>query len=90
MTTENIMGNLETWVRQLNGELKVSEVAKTVVTREPGAYVKEYRVYLTEECKCLMTLTNGLHSPKRSIPNLRLTFNPVTNRLVSATVLSGG
>jgi len=29
MTQDNTMGNLETWVRQLNGELDVQEVAKT-------------------------------------------------------------
>ena len=29
MSQENIMANLETWVRQLNGELNVAEVAKT-------------------------------------------------------------
>ena len=84
------MANLETWVRQLNGELNVSEVAKTKVNRKPDAYVKEYRVYLTDENKCSLTLTNGQYSPKRTIPNLRLTFNPITNRLVSADILSGG
>ena len=30
MTQDTTMGNLETWVRQLNGELNVSEVAKTI------------------------------------------------------------
>jgi hypothetical protein len=84
------MGNLENWVRQLNGELNVQAVAKTQVSRKPGEYVKEYRVYLTEEHKCSLTLTNGQHSPKRQIPNLRLTFNPITNRLVAAQILSGG
>lgn len=90
MTQENKMANLETWVRQLNGELNVSEVAKTKIRRTSESYVKEYRVHLTEEHKCSMTLTNGLNSPKRTIPNLRLTFNPVTNRLIEAKILSGG
>ena len=76
MTQDNTMGNLENWVRQLNGELNVSEVAKTKVDRKPGTYIKEYRVYLSDEYKCSMTLTNGQYSPKRTIPNLRLTFNP--------------
>ena len=87
---ENTMGNIETWVRQLNGELKVSEIAKTRTNRKPQAYIKEYRVYLTDENKCSLTLTNGQNSPKRTIPNLRLTFNPLTNRLMAATILSGG
>ena len=90
MTQDNTMGNLENWVRQLNGELNVSEVAKTKVDRKPGTYIKEYRVYLSDEYKCSMTLTNGQYSPKRTIPNLRLTFNPITNRLMSAEILSGG
>lgn len=84
------MNNLETWVRQLNGELNVSEIAKTKVDRKPGTFIKEYRVYLTTELKCSLTLTNGEYSPKRAIPNLRLTFNPVTNRLMTAEILSGG
>lgn len=84
------MNNLETWVRQLNGELDVSAIAKTKVDRKPNAYVKEYRVNLTTELKCSLTLTNGQYSPKRTIPNLRLTFNPITNRLMQADILSGG
>jgi len=84
------MGNLENWVRQLNGELNVQAVAKTKTSRKPEAYVKEYRVYLTDENKCSLTLTNGQNSPKRTIPNLRLTFNPLTNRLMAAQILSGG
>ena len=87
---ENTMGNIENWVRQLNGELKVSEIAKTRTNKKPQAYIKEYRVYLTDENKCSLTLTNGQNSPKRTIPNLRLTFNPLTNRLMAATILSGG
>lgn len=87
---DTTMGNLENWVRQLNGELNVSEIAKTKVNRKPEAYVKEYRVYLTDENKCSLTLTNGQNSPKRTIPNLRLTFNPLTNRLMAAQILSGG
>jgi hypothetical protein len=87
---ENTMGNIETWVRQLNGELNVQAVAKKRTNRNPQAYVKEYRVYLTDENKCSLTLTNGQNSPKRTIPNLRLTFNPLTNRLMAATILSGG
>jgi|TARA_R110000868_G_scaffold249449_1_gene505963 hypothetical protein len=87
---ENTMGNLENWVRQLNGELNVSEIAKTKVNRKPNEYIKEYRVYLTDEQKCSLTLTNGIHSPKRQVPNLRLTFNPITNRLMAAQILSGG
>ena len=35
-TKSKTMSNLETWVRQLNGELNVSEVAKTKVDRKPG------------------------------------------------------
>ena len=84
------MGNLENWIRQLNGELDVQAVAKTKTKKKPEAYVKEYRVYLTDENKCSLTLTNGQNSPKHTIPNLRLTFNPITNRLLAATILSGG
>jgi len=87
---DNTMGNIENWVRQLNGELNVQAVAKTQVSRKPSEYVKEYRVYLTDQYKCSLTLTNGQCSPKRTIPNLRLTFNPITNRLIAATILSGG
>jgi len=29
MTQDTTMGNLETWVRQLNGELNVQDIAKT-------------------------------------------------------------
>jgi hypothetical protein len=84
------MGNIENWILQINGKLDVSAVAKTKTNRKPEAYVKEYRVYLTDENKCSLTLTNGKYSPKRQIPNLRLTFNPVTNRLMAAQILSGG
>jgi hypothetical protein len=87
---DNTMGNIENWVRQLNGELNVQAVAKTTTNRKPQAYIKEYRVYLTDENKCSLTLTNGQNSPKRTIPNLRLTFNPLTNRLMAAQILSGG
>ena len=90
MTKENTMGNLENWVRQLNGELNVSEIANTSGSRQESDFIKEYRVYLTSENKCCITLTNGKFPPKRAIPNLRLTFNEITNRLISATVLSGG
>lgn len=86
----NTMGNIENWVRQLNGELNIQEIAKTRVNRKPNEYIKEYRVFLTDEQKCSFTLTNGAHSPKRQIPNLRLSFNPLTNRLISAIILSGG
>jgi len=84
------MGNIENWILQINGELNVSEIAKTKINRKPDEYIKEYRVYLTDEQKCSLTLTNGKYSPKRQIPNLRLTFNPVTNRLMAAQILSGG
>jgi hypothetical protein len=87
---KNTMGNIENWVRQLNGELNIQDIAKTKVSRKPSEYVKEYRVYLTDQHKCSLTLTNGPHSPKRTIPNLRLTFNPLTNRLIEVTILSGG
>jgi len=84
------MGNIENWILQINGELNVSEIAKTKINRKPDEYIKEYRVYLTDEQKCSLTLMNGKYSPKRQIPNLRLTFNPVTNRLMAAQILSGG
>ena len=44
MTQQHIMGNLETWVRQLNGELNVSEVAN-VKAKLPDIH-KPYSAFL--------------------------------------------
>ena len=45
MTQQHIMGNLKTWVRQLNGELNVSQVAKTKPAPIPDV-VAPYAVFL--------------------------------------------
>ena len=66
--------------------IDLSKIGK-VVDRSVGTTTKEYKVYLSEEFTCSMTLTNGRNSPKKIIPNLRLIFNPTTHSLMSAEVL---
>jgi hypothetical protein len=82
------MHNVNTWVRQLNGELNVVELTTNRYKRVESDFVKEYQVSLTTELKCQMSLTNGKGFNKRK-PNLRLTFSQNTNRLIKAEVFYG-
>ena len=82
------MHNVNTWVRQLNGELNIVELTTNRYKRVESDFVKEYQVSLTTELKCQMSLTNGKGFNKRK-PNLRLTFSQNTNRLIKAEVFYG-
>jgi len=82
------MHNVNTWVRQLNGELNVIELTTNRYKSIESDFVKEYQVSLTTELKCQMSLTNGKGFNKRK-PNLRLTFSQNTNRLIKAEVFYG-
>jgi hypothetical protein len=82
------MHNVNTWVRQLNGELNIMELTTNRYKRVESDFVKEYQVSLTTELKCQMSLTNGKGFNKRK-PNLRLTFSQNTNRLIKAEVFYG-
>lgn len=82
------MHNVNTWVRQLNGELNVANLTTNKYKRIESDFVKEYQVSLTSELKCQMSLTNGKTLSKRK-PNLRLTFSSNTNRLIKAEVFYG-
>jgi hypothetical protein len=82
------MHNVNTWVRQLNGELNIMELTTNRYKKVESDFVKEYQVSLTTELKCQMSLTNGKGFNKRK-PNLRLTFSQNTNRLIKAEVFYG-
>ena len=86
MTVNNTMGNIEAWVRQLNGELNVSEYSKP--TEAPKVdIVKEYHAFLNENGCCKLTLTNSKSKNIRIRPHFRLIFDKDTNKLKSIEML---
>lgn len=89
MTTQNTMTSLETWVRQLNGELDVSQFSQSKAEKAaPSEYVKEFRLKLNSSNACQWILTNGTYSPKAK-PNVRFTFDAKNKELISVEFLQG-
>ena len=89
MTAENRMASLENWVRQLNGELDVSQYSKSTAEQQaPSEYVKEFRVKLNTSNSCQWILTNGSYSAKAK-PNIRFTFDAKNKELVKVEFLQG-
>lgn len=83
------MQNLENWVRQLNGELNLKELAKSKAEKEmPSEFVKEFRVKLNTSNSCQWILTNGAYSTKAK-PNIRFTFDANNKELISIEFLKG-
>lgn len=82
------MTNLETWVRQLNGELDVSIYTRPKDKPIVSEYIKEFRVSLNTQNKCQWVLTNGSYSTKAK-PNVRFTFDGKNNELISVEFIKG-
>jgi len=85
MTQDTTMGNLETWVRQLNGELNVQEVAKT----KPAPIkdiVAPYSVFLRAYDKVgLCAATNKRRSSRC---NIEFVFNGITRQLKTVRIIN--
>jgi hypothetical protein len=89
MTTQNSMASLETWVRQLNGELDVSMFSKPSNKPEVTEYVKEFNLSLNEVNSCQWVLTSG-KSTIKTRPNIRFTFDAKSKQLTSVEMIRGG
>jgi hypothetical protein len=85
MTQDTTMGNLETWVRQLNGELNVQEVART----KPAPIediVAPYSVFLRAYDKVgLCAATNKRRSSRC---NIEFVFNGNTRQLKTVRIIN--
>ena len=85
MTTNNTMPSLETWVRQLNGELNVEEVAKTSVPLREDI-VAPYSVFLRAYDKVgLCAATNKRRSSRC---NIEFVFDANTRSLKSVRMIN--
>ena len=85
MTTENTMSNLETWVRQLNGELNVEEVARTKPAPIPDV-VAPYAVFLRMYDKVgLLAATN---KRRASRCNVEFVFDGNTRKLKDVRMIN--
>lgn len=88
MTIQNTMPALETWVRQLNGELNVSQYTRPKDKPVVSEYIKEFRVSLNTDNKCQWVLTNGSYSTKAK-PNVRFIFDGKNNELTKIEFIKG-
>jgi hypothetical protein len=86
MTANNTMGNLETWVRQLNGELNVEEYSKPSEASKADI-IKEYHAFLNADGCCKLTLTNSKSKNIRIRPHFRLIFDKETFKIKSIEML---
>lgn len=85
MTQDNTMGNLETWVRQLNGELNVQEIAKTKPAPVPDV-VAPYSVFLRAYDKVgLCAATNKRRSSRC---NIEFVFDGITRQLKNVRIIN--
>lgn len=85
MTQDTTMGNLETWVRQLNGELNVEEIARTKPAPIPDV-IAPYSVFLRAYDKVgLCALTN----PRRFAKcNVEFVFDGNTRKLKDVRLIN--
>lgn len=88
MENNTKMGNLENWVRQLNGELNPSDYTRPKDKPIVFEYVKEFRVTLNTDNKCHWILTNGSY-PTKAKPNIRFVFDGKNNELSKVEFLKG-
>jgi hypothetical protein len=88
MTTQNTMPSLETWVRQLNGELNVSEMMKPK-EKIVSEYIKEFNLSLNVDNRCQWILTNGA-SVVKTRANIRFTFDGKNKELINVELIKGG
>lgn len=85
MTQENTMSNLETWVRQLSGELNVEEVARTKPAPIPDV-VAPYAVFLRMFDKVgLCAATNKRRASKC---NVEFVFDGNTRKLKEVRMIN--
>jgi hypothetical protein len=85
MTTENTMSNLETWVRQLSGELNVEQVAKTKPAPIPDV-VAPYAVFLRMYDK--VGLCAATNKRRASRCNVEFIFDGNTRKLKDVRMIN--
>jgi len=85
MTQDTTMGNLETWVRQLNGELNVQEIARTKPEPIPDV-IAPYSVFLRAYDKVgLLAATNKRRWAKC---NVEFVFDGNTRKLKEVKMIN--
>jgi len=83
MTQDNIMGNLETWVRQLNGELIVSKVAN--VRAKLPETIKHCSIFLRSNGTVGILASTNI---RRQRPcNVEFIFDGDTNQLIDVRLI---
>ena len=85
MTQENTMPALETWVRQLNGELNVQEVAKTKPAPIPDV-IAPYAVFLRMFDK--VGLCAATNKRRASRCNVEFVFDGNTRKLKDVRMIN--
>ena len=85
MTQENTMSNLETWVRQLSGELNVEEVARTKPAPIPDV-VAPYAVFLRMFDK--VGLCAATNKRRASRCNVEFVFDGNTRKLKDVRMIN--
>jgi hypothetical protein len=85
MTKENTMPALETWVRQLNGELNVQEVAKTKPAALPDI-VAPYAVFIRMFDK--VGLCAATNKRRASRCNVEFIFDANTRKLKDVRMIN--
>ena len=85
MTTENTMSNLETWVRQLSGELNVEQVAKTKPAPIPDV-IAPYAVFLRMYDK--VGLCAATNKKRASRCNVEFVFDGNTRKLKDVRMIN--
>ena len=84
MTTENTMSNLETWVRQLNGELIVSQVAN--VRAKLPETIKNCSIFLRSNGTVGILASTNI---RRQRPcNVEFIFDGDTNQLIDVRMIN--
>ena len=84
MTQDNTMGNLETWVRQLNGELNVQDIAKTKPAPIEDV-VAPYSVFLRAYDK--VGLCAATNKKRSSRCNVEFVFDGNTRQLKNVRII---
>ena len=91
MTTNTGMPALETWVRQLNGELQVEKYSKkTEVMETKEDIVKEYYTGLRQNKSAYMNQTNSPKIKTNFRPNIRVIFDKDTWKVKAVELVEVG
>jgi hypothetical protein len=85
MTQDTTMGNLETWVRQLNGELNVQDIAKTRPAPIEDV-VAPYSVFLRHYDK--VGLCAATNKRRASRCNVEFVFDGNTRKLKDVRLIN--